>query len=289
MRVVMCKSERVNSPLDSFEIYSVVDVNVRLLNVYIPLTNMTLVYIVIVIVVLIIYMVSYRPERSIDSSVSVRNYKEGVEYIRYVLKEGSIGLVSNKWINMGDVIYYSVLNMVISQIEGRLVGQKYFPLLLCLFSLTLVSNLMGLVTYGYAVSANFGYCFFISITVICSVTILGFYIHKWKFIGLMVPTGTPLILVPLLTMIEFISYLARAVSLGLRLAANILAGHILISILCGFIYGFIILGVWAIMIGILPIIVVVMIIILEFAICGIQSYILSVLTASYIKDAELLH
>merc|ERR1712080_225455 len=66
--------------------------------------------------------------------------------------------------------------------------------------------------------------------------ILGFQKHGLKFFSLLVPAGCPLGLLPLLVTIEFISYLARNVSLGLRLAANITAGHMLLSILSGFVY-----------------------------------------------------
>src|SRR5256885_1032956 len=83
---------------------------------------------------------------------------------------------------------------------------------------------------------HFVLTFSLSFTVVLGATILGFQVHGLKFFSLFVPAGCPLGLVPLLVLIEFISYLARNVSLGLRLAANILAGHMLLNILSGFTY-----------------------------------------------------
>jgi F-type H+-transporting ATPase subunit a len=76
--------------------------------------------------------------------------------------------------------------------------------------------------------------FFLSFTIVLGTTILGFVKHNIKFFSLFVPAGCPLGLVPVLVLIEFISYLARNISLGLRLAANILSGHMLLNILAGF-------------------------------------------------------
>jgi len=278
----------MRSPLDTFEIYSLLELNIKMWDMYIPLTNMTLIYVLGVWLVLMLYILSYeKGERNKIESELKENETLKV-WLLWLRKSGQ-RLVISKWSLWGDVLYNSVLNIVRSQISNGLLGERYFPLLLSLFSLTLVLNLLGLITYGYSVTANFAYCFYVSITVILSVTLLGLSKHKWEFLGLLVPSGTPLILVPLLTMIELISYIARAVSLGLRLSANILAGHMLLSILSGFIYAWIITGWLSLVLGWLPIVVVVMIIILECAISVIQAYILSVLTASYIKDAELLH
>src|SRR3977135_814495 len=93
-----------------------------------------------------------------------------------------------------------------------------------------------MIPYSFASTSHFILTFGLSFTVVLGATILGFQIHGLKFFSLFVPSGCPLGLLPLLVLIEFISYLARNVSLGLRLAANILSGHMLLSILAGFTY-----------------------------------------------------
>src|SRR6059058_5925498 len=112
----------------------------------------------------------------------------------------------------------------------------FFPLMYVLFIFILVNNLIGLVPYSFASTAHFILTFSISFTVVLGATILGFQKHGLKFFSLFVPSGCPLGLLPLLVLIEFISYLSRNISLGLRLAANILSGHMLLSILGGFTY-----------------------------------------------------
>jgi F-type H+-transporting ATPase subunit a len=93
-----------------------------------------------------------------------------------------------------------------------------------------------MVPYSFASTSHFIFTFSLSFTVVLGATILGFQKHGLEFFSLLVPAGCPLALLPLLVLIEFISYLSRNVSLGLRLGANILSGHMLLNILAGFTY-----------------------------------------------------
>src|ERR1700753_3313966 len=99
----------------------------------------------------------------------------------------------------------------------------FFALMYVLFMFILVNNLIGLVPYSFASTSHFILTFSISFTIVLGATILGFQKHGLKFFSLFVPSGCPLGLLPLLVFIEFVSYLSRNVSLGLRLAANILS------------------------------------------------------------------
>ncbi len=94
--------------------------------------------------------------------------------------------------------------------------------------------------------------FALSFTVVLGATILGFQKHGLEFFSLLVPAGCPLALLPLLVFIELISYLSRNVSLGLRLAANILSGHMLLNILAGFTYNIMSSGIIFFFLGLLP-------------------------------------
>jgi F-type H+-transporting ATPase subunit a len=93
-----------------------------------------------------------------------------------------------------------------------------------------------MIPYNFASTSHFILTFSISFTIVLGSTFIGINSHNSKFFSLFVPNGCPLALLPLLTLIEFISYLARNVSLGLRLSANILSGHMLLNILAGFCY-----------------------------------------------------
>lgn len=144
-------------------------------------------------------------------------------------------IVSNSWSIAQESIYATVHNVVISQINEKK-GQIYFPFIYVLFVFILINNLVGMVPYSFASTSHFVLTFSLSFTVVLGATILGLSKHGLEFFSLFVPAGCPLGLLPLLVLIEFISYLARNVSLGLRLAANILSGHMLLNILSGFTY-----------------------------------------------------
>src|SRR3981189_1257009 len=165
----------------------------------------------------------------------------------------------------------------------------FFPLISALFIYILINNLVGMVPYSFAPTSHFILTFSLSFTVVIGATILGFQIHALKFFSLLVPSGCPLGLLPLLVLIEFISYLARSVSLGLRLAANILSGHMLLSILSGFTYNIMTSGIFFFFLGLLPLTFIIAFSGLELAIAFIQAQVFVVLSCSYIKDALELH
>lgn len=131
--------------------------------------------------------------------------------------------------------------------------------------------------------------FSLSFSIVLGATILGFKIHGLEFFSLFVPAGCPIGLLPLLVLIEFISYLSRAVSLGLRLAANIVSGHLLLAILSGFTFNIMSSGFIFFILGLLPLSFIIAFSGLEIAISLIQAQVFVVLTSSYIKDALDLH
>jgi F-type H+-transporting ATPase subunit a len=146
-----------------------------------------------------------------------------------------------------------------------------------------------MVPYSFAPTSHFILTFSISFTIVIGATILGFQIHALKFFSLFVPSGCPLGLLPLLVLIEFISYLARNISLGLRLAANVLSGHMLLNILGGFTYNIMNSGFISFFLGLMPLLFIIAFSGLEIGIAFIQAQVFVVLSASYIKDTLELH
>lgn len=179
-------------------------------------------------------------------------------------------------------------NIVVNQINKSR-GQMYFPFIYILFIFILINNLIGLTPYSFASTSHFVLTFAISFTIVLGSTLLSFQIHTIKFFSLFVPAGCPLALLPLLVLIEFISYLARNVSLGLRLAANILSGHMLLNILSGFTYNIMTTSPLFFFVGLLPLTFIIAFAGLEFAIAFIQAQVFVVLSSSYIKDGLDLH
>jgi F-type H+-transporting ATPase subunit a len=146
-----------------------------------------------------------------------------------------------------------------------------------------------MVPYSFASTSHFILTFFISFTVVLGATFLGFQKHGLEFFSFFVPSGCPLGLLPLLVLIEFISYLARNVSLGLRLAANLISGHMLLNILAGFTYNMMTSGFILFLLGLIPLVFIIAFSGLELGIAFIQAQVFVVLTCSYIKDSLDLH
>ena len=185
-------------------------------------------------------------------------------------------------------MYTTIYSIVTNQINNK-TGQIFYPFMYNLFTFILVNNLIGMIPYCFSSTSHFILGFLLSFTVVIGCTILGIILHKTFFWSLLVPSGCPKGLLLLLVLIELISYLARNVSLGLRLAANILSGHMLLNILSGFTYDIsksnapqsISAGVPFAFIGAFTI--------LEIGISFIQSQVFTVLGSSYLSDALFLH
>ena len=249
----------VLSPLDQFEVRDLLSANL-LGNVNLSLTNIGL-YLTISIVIILTY-----------SLLASNNNK----------------IIPNNWSISQESVYATVHGIVVSQINPTR-GQIYFPFIYTLFVFILVNNLVGLVPYSFATTSHFILTFSISFTVVLGATFLGFQRHGLKFFSLFVPSGCPLALLPLLVLIEFVSYLSRNVSLGLRLAANILSGHMLLSILSGFTYNIMTNGFIFFFLGLIPLAFIIAFSGLELAIAFIQAQVFVILTCSYIKDGLDLH
>ena len=251
----------ISSPLDQFEIRNLLSLDAPILaNLHISLTNIGLYLTIGAFIALTLNLLA-------------TNYDK---------------IVSNSWSISQESIYATVHSIVVNQINANK-GQMYFPFIYALFIFILVNNLIGMVPYSFASTSHFILTFSISFTVVLGATILGFQKHGLEFFSLFVPAGCPLGLLPLLVLIEFISYLARNVSLGLRLGANILSGHMLLNILSGFTYNIITSGILFFFIGLIPLAFIIAFSGLELAIAFIQAQVFVVLTCSYIKDALDLH
>jgi F-type H+-transporting ATPase subunit a len=100
-------------------------------------------------------------------------------------------------------------------------GMKFFPMVFCLFMFVLTANLLGMVPYFYTVTSQIIVTFALALFVILTVIIYGFWKHGFGFLNLFVPHGVPGVLLPLVVVIEIISFLSRPISLSVRLFANI--------------------------------------------------------------------
>ena len=174
-------------------------------------------------------------------------------------------------------------------VREQLGKEVYLPFIYSIFFFILIANLTGNIPYSFTITTSIIVSIGFSFTILIAVTILGLSIHKLHFFSYFVPSGCPLALVPLLVLIESVSYLARALSLGIRLFANMCAGHTLMKILSTFLYKLFLSGPVVAVLTLIPFTVFLAICGLELAVSLIQAYVFTLLTISYIKDAIELH
>jgi F-type H+-transporting ATPase subunit a len=168
-------------------------------------------------------------------------------------------------------------------------NEIYLPFIYSLFFFLIISNLIGNIPYSFTITTSLILSVGLSVTIFIGVTILALFKHGLHFFSFFIPGGTPLALVPLLVLIEVISYLARALSLGVRLFANMMSGHTLLKILSTFLYQLFASGVIVAIFTLIPFAIFTAIIGLEVAVSIIQAYVFILLTSSYLKDAIELH
>jgi F-type H+-transporting ATPase subunit a len=248
----------VNSPLEQFEVTSLLGLNAPIFGYFnLTLTNLALYSTLVLFIIVSLHFMGNNNTR----------------------------LLPSKWSIVLESLFANLSSMVREQIGKEI----YLPFIYSLFIFVLIANLFGNIPYSFTVTSSIVVSIGLSFTIFIGVTILGLSIHRLHFFSYFVPAGTPLALVPLIVLIELISYIARAGSLGIRLFANIVAGHTLLKILSTFLYqmfsGSIILAV----VTLIPFSIFVALIGLELFVSFIQAYVLTILTCSYIKDAIELH
>ncbi|MFJ5488138.1 F0F1 ATP synthase subunit A [Hansschlegelia beijingensis] len=180
---------------------------------------------------------------------------------------------------------YEFVATTIHQTSGR-DGMRFFPFVYSLFMFILISNLIGMIPYTFTVASQLIVTFALALSVILTVIGYGFAKHGLAFLKLFVPHGVPLVILPLVVVIEVISFLSRPISLSVRLFANMLAGHITLKVFAGFVTmlsGS--LGALGLAIGVLPLALAVGITALEFLVAFLQAYVFTLLACMYLNDA----
>ena len=190
-------------------------------------------------------------------------------------------LVPGRLQSMAELSYEFIANMI-RENAGR-AGMKYFPFIFSLFMFVLFSNLIGMIPYTFTVTSHIIVTFALALVVFIGVTVIGFVRHGLHFLTLFVPSGVPMALLPLLVVIEVLSYLIRPISLSVRLFANMTAGHTMLKVFGSFVVMLGVLGGWA------PLAFVVALTGLEVGIAFLQAYVFTILTCIYLNDALHLH
>jgi F-type H+-transporting ATPase subunit a len=188
-------------------------------------------------------------------------------------------IVPGRWQAANEIMVEFVADMV--QDNAGKEAMRYFPIIFTLFMFLLFCNVMGMIPTSFTVTSHIVVTFALAAIVFLGVTVIGFLKHGTHFLSLFLPEGTPWWMMPLMIMIELVSYLARPVSLSIRLAANMLAGHLLLKIVAGFVM----IG----LLGIFPFAFLLIFTAFEIFIACLQAYIFALLTCIYLNDALNLH
>ena len=200
-----------------------------------------------------------------------------------ILSTGRRAIVPTRAQLMSEMLYEFVANMVRSSAGNA--GMKFFPFVFSLFMFVLVANLFGMIPFFFTVTSHIIITFALAALVFAVVIIYGFWKNGLKFLKLFVPSGIPMYILPLVVLIEFVSFLSRPISLSVRLFANILAGHITLKVFAGFIVTLGSLGFLGWLGALLPLTMTVAITALELLVAALQAYVFAVLTSMYINDA----
>jgi F-type H+-transporting ATPase subunit a len=199
------------------------------------------------------------------------------------LTTSSRGLVPGRMQSISEMSYEFVASMLRDAAGSQ--GMRFFPLVFSLFMFVLVANLLGMFPYFFTVTSHIIVTFALAMLVIGTVVVYGFMKHGLGFLKLFVPSGVPAAIVPLIVVIELISFLSRPISLSVRLFANMLAGHITLKVFAGFITAMGAMGALGVAGAILPLLMTVAITALEFLVAFLQAYVFAVLTCMYLNDA----
>jgi len=199
----------------------------------------------------------------------------------YLVAMNRRALVPGRLQSIAELSYEFIANMVRDIVGEK--GMKYFPWVFTIFMFILVLNLLGLLPYSFTVTSHIIVTFALAAMVWLIITAIGFINHGVGFLKLFVPEGVPFWLLPIIVVIEVISYLIRPISHSVRLFANMMAGHAMLKVFAGFVVGLGLLGGWA------PLVFLVGFTGLELVVAFLQAFIFTVLTCIYLNDAVNMH
>ena len=253
------------TPLEQFQIISLFSVKIFCFDF--SITNLVLIN----VIVLLIY-----------SSV-VFLFSSDTMY----LKESTFFFIPNNWQILLETIYDVISQLLFDNINIE--GEKYFPFISVLFTFILFSNLVGLIPYSFTVTSHLIVTFTLSLSIFIGVILICLQKYKFEMLSLFIPSNTSFGLALLLVPIEFVSYIFKPISLGVRLFANLMAGHTLLKVIIGFSWSMLLIENFLSFFHIIPLVVLVVLMGLELGVALIQAYVFTILTCIYLNDSINLH
>jgi F-type H+-transporting ATPase subunit a len=192
-------------------------------------------------------------------------------------------IVPGRMQSVAELTYEFVADMLRSSAGKE--GMKFFPLVFTLFTFVLFANMLGMIPGTFTVTSHIVITAALAIIVFLTVLLYGFYKNGAKFLKLFVPSGIPVYIMPLIVLIEVISFLSRPLSHSVRLFANVFAGHITLKVFASFVPMLAGLGILGWLGAVLPLGMTVALTALEFLVAFLQAYVFTILTCIYLNDA----
>jgi F-type H+-transporting ATPase subunit a len=195
---------------------------------------------------------------------------------------GGVG-IPGRLQSLAEMAYEFVAGMVRSAAGEH--GMAFFPFVFCLFMFILICNLVGLVPHAFTVTSHIIITVSLALLVFFTVIVVGVKENGLHFFKLFVPSGVPIYILPLVVLIEIISFLSRPLSHSVRLFANMLAGHITLNVFGGFCVMLLSAGFLTKFVAVLPFAMTIGLDALELLVAFLQAYVFTMLTCMYINDA----
>lgn len=247
----------VPSPLEQFEIVTILPISISGFNI--SITNSSLFFMLTVFIMILWLNLSF-----------------------YKAK-----LIPNNWQLTKESLYTMTSNIV--QDNVGLKGESYFSFIFSLYLVLLYCNFIGMVPYSFTITSHIIFTFSLALSIFIGINIIGIQTHGFKFFALFLPRGVPLIIVPLLVTIEFLSYTVKVFTLSIRLFANMTSGHTLLKIIAGFAWTMLSAGGLLAIFHMIPLGLLLALVGLELAIAGLQAYVFTLLTCIYLSDVLDMH
>nr|QNR39873.1 ATP synthase F0 subunit 6 [Cyanidiococcus yangmingshanensis]UNJ18945.1 ATP synthase F0 subunit 6 [Cyanidioschyzonaceae sp. 2 FvB-2021] len=257
MIIINLNNNFMASPLEQFELVTLIPLNIFDYNV--SITNATLFLFINLFTLLFITFFSIK----------------------------SNFLVPTRWQLIIEIIYEFVIVIILDNLGKK--GERYFPLIFTIFIILLVCNIIGLIPYSFTVTSHIFFTFGLAFAVFVGINIIGIKEHGFHFFAIFLPKGAPLTILPLLVVIEFISYIVKVFTLAIRLFANMTSGHTLLKIIAGFSWTLLTLGGFLSLLHLFPLLILFVLIGLELGIAFLQAYVFALLVCIYLNDVIEFH
>ena len=192
-------------------------------------------------------------------------------------------LVPTRMQSMAELSYELVADTIRSTAGEE--GMRFFPFVFSLFMFILFSNVIGIVPYTFTVTSHIIITAALALLVFFTVIIYGIWHNGLQFFKVFVPSGIPILMVPVIVIIEVLSFLSRPISHSVRLFANMLAGHITLKLVASFVVMLGSVGVLGFLGAIAPLALTTALTALELLVAVLQAYVFTILTCIYLSDA----